>query len=122
MGMQPSDQAHDCHVTTLALSEYGDIVVFCKQGSSRTLCRYSVNGKLLAKDGNLKQDVEDVIICDEFVITGGANGRLGIRVLYRSVKTRAFLTPPYEPGLRQRHVVATNTRVRIHIPKLGRLL
>ena len=83
MGMEPCQQPSLCHVTNLALSEHGNIVVFCRQESSRALCRYSINGKLLSKDVKLKEDVEDVFISGEFVVTGGTNGRLEIRALNR---------------------------------------
>ena len=86
MGMEPCKQPSPCHVTSLALSEYGNIVVFCRQESSRILCRYSINGKLLSEDVKLKEDVEDMFISGEFVVTGGAKGRLEIRALHRFVK------------------------------------
>ena len=83
MGMELCKQPNPCHVTSLALSEYGNIVVFCKQETNRALCRYSINGKLLSKDVKLKEDVTDVLICGEFVVFGDSKGRLEIRALHR---------------------------------------
>ena len=83
MGTSPCTQPSPSHVTGLALSEYGDMVVFCKQDTQRVLCRYSINGKLLTKDVKLKEDVVHVFISGEFVVTGGANGKLEIRELHR---------------------------------------
>ena len=83
MGIEPCQQRKPCHVTSLALSEYGNIVVFCGQETNRVLCRYSINGKLLSKDAKLKQDIVDMFICGEFVVTGDAEGRLAIRALHR---------------------------------------
>lgn len=79
MGMQ----LNHCHVTSLALSEYGNIVVYCKQESNRALCRYSINGKLLSKDVKLKDDVAALFISNEYVVTGDSKGRLEIRALHR---------------------------------------
>lgn len=76
-------QLNHCHVTSLALSEYGNIVVYCKQESNRALCRYSVNGKLLSKDVKLKDDVAALFISGEYVVTGDSKGRLEIRALHR---------------------------------------
>ena len=76
-------QPSPCHVTSLAVSEYGNIVVFCKQESSRALCRYNINGKLLSKDVKLKEDVADVLISGEYIVIGGTNGKLEIRELHR---------------------------------------
>ncbi|KAL9958919.1 hypothetical protein ACROYT_G035996 [Oculina patagonica] len=88
-------QPSPCHVTSLALSEYGNIVVFCKQESNRALCRYSINGKLLSKDVKLKEDVADVLISGEYIVTGGTNGRLEIRELhsFQVVKKMNLLVP-----------------------------
>lgn len=83
MGTASCPQLSPCHVTSLALSEYGNIVVFCKQESNRALCRYSINGKLLSKDVKLKEDVADVLISGEYLVTGGTNGKLEIRQLHR---------------------------------------
>lgn len=83
MGTAACSQLSPCHVTSLALSEYGNIVVFCKQESNRVLCRYSINGKLLSKDVKLKEDVADVLISGEYLVTGGTNGKLEIRQLHR---------------------------------------
>ena len=83
MATTPATQHSPCHVTSLALSEYGNIVVFCKQESNRALCRYSINGKLLSKDVKLKEDVADVLISGEYIVTGGTNGKLEIRQLHR---------------------------------------
>ena len=83
MGMEPCQQLKPCHVTSLALSEYGNIVVFCRQESNGVLCRYSINGNLLSKDVKLKEDIVDMFICGEFVVTGDADGRLAIRELHR---------------------------------------
>ena len=79
MGMQ----LNHCHVTSLALSEHGNIVVYCKQESNRALCRYSINGKLLSKDVKLKDDVAALFISNEYVVTGDSKGRLEIRGLHR---------------------------------------
>ena len=83
MGTAASSQLSPCHVTSLALSEYGNIVVFCKQETNRALCRYSINGKLLSKEVKLKEDVADILISGEYVVTGGTNGKLEIRQLHR---------------------------------------
>jgi len=83
MGTASCSQLSPCHVTRLALSEYGNIVVFCKQESNRTLCRYSINGKLMAIDVELKEDVADILISGEYLVTGGTNGKLEIRQLHR---------------------------------------
>lgn len=83
MGTASCSQLSPCHVTSLALSEYGNIVVFCNQESSRALCRYSINGQLLSKDIKLKEDVADMLISGEYLVTGGANGKLEIRQLHR---------------------------------------
>ena len=83
MGTALCTQPSLCHVTSLALSEYGNIVVVCKQESNRALCRYSINGKPLSKDVKLKEDVADVLISGEYIVTGGTNGRLEIRELHR---------------------------------------
>lgn len=83
LAMEPSKESSPCHVASLALSEYGNIVVFCGQGSNRVLCRYTINGKLLFKDNKLKDDVVDMFISEELLVTGGANGRLEIRALHR---------------------------------------
>ena len=80
-GMSPGAQDSFCHVTGLALSEYGNIVVCYQQENSRSLCRYSINGKLLTKDVKLKEDVARVFISGEFVVIGGADGKLEIRKL-----------------------------------------
>ena len=79
--MSPGAQDSFCHVTGLALSEYGNIVVCYQQENSRSLCRYSINGKLLTKDVKLKEDVARVFISGEFVVIGGADGKLDIRKL-----------------------------------------
>lgn len=83
MGTASCSQLSPCHVTSLALSEYGNIVVFCKQESNRALCRYSINGQLLSKDVKLKEDVADILISGEYLVTGGTNGKLEIRQLHR---------------------------------------
>ena len=83
MGTASCSQLSSCHVTSLALSQYGNIVVFCKQESNRALCRYSINGKLLSKDVKLKEDVADMLISGEYLVTGGTNGKLEIRQLHR---------------------------------------
>ena len=83
MGSASCSQLSPCHVTSLALSEYGNIVVFCKQESNRALCRYSINGQLLSKDVKLKEDVADMLISGEYLVTGGTNGKLEIRQLHR---------------------------------------
>ena len=83
MGTAPSSQLSPCHVTSLALSEHGNIVVFCKQESNRALCRYSINGKRLSEDVKLKEDVADMLITGEYLVTGGTNGKLEIRQLHR---------------------------------------
>jgi len=83
MGTASCSQLSPCHVTSLALSEYGNIVVFCKQESNLALCRYSINGKLLSKDAKLKEDVVDILISGEYLVTGGINGKLEIRQLHR---------------------------------------
>ena len=83
MGTASCSQLSPCHVTSLALSEYGNIVVFCKQESNRALCRYSINGKLLSKDVKLKEDIADILISGEYLVTGGINGKLEIRELHR---------------------------------------
>ena len=80
-GMSPGAQDSFCHVTGLALSEYGNIVVCYQQENSRSLSRYSINGKLLTKDVKLKEDVARVFISGEFVVIGGADGKLEIRKL-----------------------------------------
>ena len=80
-GMSPGAQDSFCHVTGLALSEYGNIVVCYQQENSRSLCRYSINGTLLTKDVKLKEDVARVFISGEFVVIGGADGKLEIRKL-----------------------------------------
>ena len=80
-GMSPGAQDSFCHVTGLALSEYGNIVVCYQQENSRSLCRYSINGKLLTKEVKLKEDVARVFISGEFVVIGGADGKLEIRKL-----------------------------------------
>ena len=88
MEMEPSKQPRPCHVTCLALSDHGDIVVFCKDQSNSVLRRYSINGKDLSKDENLKEKVVDLFISGEFLVTGGAHGRLEIRSLHRWVFTK----------------------------------
>jgi len=95
MGTAACSQLSPCHVTSLALSEYGNIVVFCKQESNRALCRYSINGKLLSKDVKLKEDVADVLISGEYLVTGGTNGKLEIRQLhsFQVVKKMSLLVP-----------------------------
>ena len=79
--MSSGAQDSFCHVTGLALSEYGNIVVCYQQENSRSLSRYSINGKLLTKDVKLKEDVARVFISGEFVVIGGADGKLEIRKL-----------------------------------------
>lgn len=95
MGMSPGAQPNPCHVTGLALSEYGNIVVCCKHESSRSLCRYSINGKLLTEDAKLKDDVARVFISGEFVVTGGDGGKLEIRNLhnFQVVEKMKLLVP-----------------------------
>ena len=83
MGMEPIKHPSLCQVTSLALSEYGDIVVFCRDQSNGVLCRYSINGKLLSKDLKLKESIVDMFVFDEFLVTGGVHGRLEIRTLHR---------------------------------------
>lgn len=82
-------------MTGLALSEYGNIVVCCKHESSRSLCRYSINGKLLTEDAKLKDDVARVFISGEFVVTGGDGGKLEIRNLhnFQVVEKMKLLVP-----------------------------
>ncbi|RMX38939.1 hypothetical protein pdam_00016423 [Pocillopora damicornis] len=94
-GMSPGAQDSFCHVTGLALSEYGNIVVCYQQENSRSLCRYSINGKLLTKDVKLKEDVARVFISGEFVVIGGADGKLEIRKLqgFEVVKKMNLLIP-----------------------------
>lgn len=106
MGTASCSQLSPCHVTSLALSEYGNIVVFCKQESNRALCRYSINGQLLSKDVKLKEDVADILISGEYLVTGGTNGKLEIRQLHRFEIWGFFLlfcvyyTPLYKNPLR----------------------
>ena len=87
MEMEPSKQPRPCHVTCLALSDHGDIVVFCEEQSNSVLRRYSINGKDLSKDENLKEHVVDLFISGEFLVTGGVHGRLEVRSLHRWVFT-----------------------------------
>ncbi|XP_068687514.1 neurobeachin-like protein 1 [Montipora foliosa] len=82
MGMELIKHPSLCQVTSLALSEYGDIVVFCRDQSNGVLCRYSINGKLLSKDLKLKESIVDMFVFDEFLVTGGVHGRLEIRTLH----------------------------------------
>lgn len=68
----------------MALTEYGNIIVFCYGRDSRALCRYSINGQLLADErSQLKDDVTDMKVYGEYIVTGGNAGRLSIRDLHR---------------------------------------
>ncbi|EDO33951.1 predicted protein [Nematostella vectensis] len=80
MGNEPSSAP--CRVTSLGLSEFGGIIVSSNTRDARALTHYSINGRLLAQERALKDDVIDIEICGDFVVTGGNSGRLGIRSLH----------------------------------------
>ncbi|KAK3708098.1 hypothetical protein QZH41_019181, partial [Actinostola sp. cb2023] len=70
-------------VSSMALSEYGNVILYCYGRENRALCRYSINGQLLADERtHLKDDVTDMEVYGEYIVTGGNAGRLSIRDLH----------------------------------------
>lgn len=71
-------------VSSMALTEYGNIILYCFGRENRALCRYSINGQVLADErSQLKDDVTDMKVYGEYIVTGGNGGRLSIRDLHR---------------------------------------
>lgn len=64
-------------------------MLFCYGRQHRTLCRYSINGRLLDDERILKDDVTAMTVCGEYVVTGGSGGRLSIRELHGYVDKKA---------------------------------
>ncbi|XP_035380132.1 neurobeachin-like protein 1 isoform X1 [Electrophorus electricus] len=83
----PCESSLPASITHLAVSWEGHVVVHtCVEGKAtlkdkNTLHLYSVNGKHLCSEP-LKEQVTDMCVCGEFIVTGSEEGLLSIRDLY----------------------------------------
>ena len=93
-GPEPGSNPDSRHVINMVVSDFGDVVFFCKNGESRLLCRHSVNGKPLTCDSGLKNDITDFAVAGELLVTVDSRGRL----LFRCLNTWVIVAMSIEVG------------------------